>query len=792
MSKPFVTDLARRTESWLFGHARVLLALLLAFTGLMAWQASGLQMSAGFEKTLPLDQPYIETFRAHKDTLFGANRLVVAVHARQGTIWRKDVLTQALRVTEALTLLPGVDRSSVTSLWTPNVFFTEITEEGFNALPITGGDVTPDKLDDAVIARIRSRVEAGGYIGLLVARDHTSALITADLREPAEGFDYLALNDLVEQRVRAPFENADIEIQVIGFAKAIGDISHEGARVLEFVGVAVLLTVLAVFWYCRSWPLTLLPILCSLTSLVWQFGALHLMGFGLDPLAVLVPFLVFAIGVSHGVQQINAIIGGVARGEPAPQAARGAFRTLFIPGSLALLTAFVSFLTLVLIPVPMIRELAITACVGVAFKVMTNLVMLPLAASIVPLPASYASRALARQAARAAFLDRLLGPVYSRRGATVTVLAGTVLFGAAVVASRDRAVGQVQPGVPELRENARFNRDARDIGSRFDMGLDWFTVVFEVAPGGATACTRPEAMLLIDDFATVMRSVPGVSATASVVDVLRATNAGMNEGQIKLAEVTRDRNGLGSELGGAAAQLRGIASADCRVQGVHLFLTDQKAETLHRVVSTVNNYRDANPMEGVNIRLASGNAGIQAAVDEVLERTELPMMLYVYAAIVVFVLFVYRDLRAVLACCLPLTVATWLGYAFMKFAGIGLTVATLPVMVLATGIGVDYAFYIYSRLQYHLARGEPMATAVRRTLSETGMATLFTALTLAIGVATWSFSPLKFQSDMGLLLTFMFVANVVMAVTLLPAFAIVLDVVWPRRGSLPVRALGAH
>lgn len=792
MSEPFVIGLARRIESWLFGHVRVLLALLLAFTGLMAWQATGLQMSAGFEKTLPLDQPYIETFRAHKDTLFGANRLVVAVHARQGTIWRKNVLTQALRVTEALTLLPGVDRSSVTSLWTPNVFFTEITEEGFNALPITGGDVTPDKLDDAVIARIRSRVEAGGYIGLLVARDHTSALITADLREPAEGFDYLALNDLIEQRVRAPFENGDIEIQVIGFAKAIGDISHEGARVLEFVGVAVLLTVLAVFWYCRSWLLTLLPILCSLTSLVWQFGALHLMGFGLDPLAVLVPFLVFAIGVSHGVQQINAIVGGVARGEPAAQAARGAFRTLFVPGSLALLTAFVSFLTLVLIPVPMIRELAITACVGVAFKVVTNLVMLPLAASIVPLPAGYAGRALARQASRAAFLDRLLGPVYSRRGATVTVLAGIVLFGAAVVASRDRVVGQVQPGVPELRENARFNRDARDIGSRFDMGLDWFTVVFEVAPGGATACTRPEAMLLIDDFASVMRSVPGVSATASVVDVLRATNAGMNEGQIKLAEVTRDRNGLGSQLGGAAAQLRGIASADCRVQGVHLFLTDQKAATLHRMVSAVNAYRDANPMEGVKIRLASGNAGIQAAVDEVLERTELPMMLYVYAAIVIFVLFVYRDLRAVLACCLPLTVATWLGYAFMKFAGIGLTVATLPVMVLATGIGVDYAFYIYSRLQDHLARHEPMATAVRRTMSETGMATLFTALTLAIGVATWSFSPLKFQSDMGLLLTFMFVANVVMAVTLLPAFAIVLDVVWPRRGTLPVRTFGAH
>ena len=178
-----------------------------------------------------------------------------------------------------------------------------------------------------------------------------------------------------------------------------------------------------------------------------------------------------------------------------------------------------------------------------------------------------------------------------------------------------------------------------------------------------------------------------------------------------------------------------------------------------------------------------------AAVDDEVSRSETPMLLYVYAAIMILVFLVYRDVRAMIVCCAPLTVGTFIGYWFMEAFDIGLTVATLPVMVLAVGIGVDYAFYIYNRLQLHLAHGEPMQLALRRAIQEVGMATIFTAITLAVGVATWAFSPLKFQADMGKLLAFMFMVNLVMALTTLPALAVVLDILFPRRR--PVRLLGA-
>jgi uncharacterized protein len=219
---------------------------------------------------------------------------------------------------------------------------------------------------------------------------------------------------------------------------------------------------------------------------------------------------------------------------------------------------------------------------------------------------------------------------------------------------------------------------------------------------------------------------------------------------------------------------------------VHLYLADHKATTIKAVVGAVKAFREAHPSERVKIRLASGNVGVQAATNEVLEATELPMMLYVYLTIVALVFLTYHDWRAMLACCVPLTVATFLGYWFMKELDIGLTVATLPVMVLAVGIGVDYAFYIYNRLQIYLAEGVDIVTSFKQALRETGIATIFTALTLSVGVATWSFSELKFQADMGLLLTFMFMVNMLMAMTLLPALAVTIDMLIPRRR--PVRA----
>ena len=552
---------------------------------------------------------------------------------------------------------------------------------------------------------------------------------------------------------------------------------------LKFCAIALLLTAAAVYWYCRSIRFTILPIACSLTSLVWQFGALRLLGFGLDPLGVLVPFLVFAIGVSHGIQQINFIVRQLSHGRSNLDACRDSFTGLLIPGTLALVTAFVSFVTLLLIPIPMVRELAITASLGVAFKIVTNLVMLPVAASFFNFTKTYADKALIQRERRAGWL-RALARTAEPRNAAVVLLVTAAVFATAVWQSRDRVVGTLQPGAPELREDARFNRDAVAISGNYDTGLDWLTVIFEAAPD---SCENVNIGLFQDRFTWAVQPVEGVLSVSSYSGLLRLYNEGYNEGNPKMSVVPIDRANYAA-LSTEIARIRGMMRKDCSMTAVHLFLTDHKATTIQRVIHAVEQFRARNTLPGVKIRLASGNAGVLAAIDDEVDRSELPMMLYVYAAIVILVLLVYRDLRAVIACCLPLTVGTFIGYWFMKELQIGLTVATLPVMVLAVGIGVDYAFYIYNRLLLHMASGQPIVKAIEHAILEVGTATIFTAITLAVGVATWSFSELKFQADMGKLLAFMFMVNMVMAMTALPAVAVWLEIWFPRRK--PVRATG--
>ena len=779
-----IVRLVAALERLCFTHRVALLLVLGAVTLIMAGFARELRMDAGFDKQLPVGHEYTDTFFQYRESLFGANRLIVVLHSREGDIWTPDFMRRLNDVTQAVRYMPGVDRNSVSSLWTPTTRVLQITEEGFKAHDVIGGNITPEKINAAQIATIRESVIEGGYVGSLVANDYSGAMVVADLldydpRSKART-DYIELGKRIEREIRGKFESPAVEIQIIGFAKQISDVAEGAKSVLEFFAIAFVLTALAVYGYSRSFAFTFAALICSLVSLVWQFGTLQLLGFGLDPLAVLVPFLVFAIGVSHGVQQVNYISQGICAGKTPFEAARASFTGLLIPGSMALVTAFVGFATLYLIPIPMIRELSVTASIGVAYKIVTNLVMLPVVASFFRFGPDYVARVTALRERRERWM-RVLERVADRRVAFAITGATVLLFAVAYWQSLERHIGYLKPGAPELRADARYNRDAVAIVEKFSLGLDVFTIVNEFPAEG---CYDFGRMNWLDDFAWQMRNVPGVISVAALPDLVKLGSAGFNEGNPKWQALPRDSRSIASFIG-LAGEGSGLYDPQCTVLPINVYLADHKATTIKAVVAAAEQYRQHDGFEGIKVRLASGNAGVQAATDEVLEHTELPMMLYVYATIIALVFFTYRDWRATVACCVPLTVATFLGYWFMKDLDIGLTVATLPVMVLAVGIGVDYAFYIYNRLQWHLAEGLAIEPAFGRALLETGNATIFTAITLSVGVATWAFSALKFQADMGLLLAFMFMINMLMAITVLPALAVVIDRLIPRRR--PVR-----
>ncbi|MGY6629891.1 MAG: efflux RND transporter permease subunit [Wenzhouxiangella sp.] len=796
----------------IFGIRPLVLAIFAIGTLVMLFFLVQLRVDAGFLKQLPLDHEYMQTFMEYEREFGGANRVMVALVAEDGDMFSAEFFESLESVTDRVFFIPGVDRASVRSIFTPNVRFVEIVEDGFS-----GGNVIPADFSPSPEAfeRVRSNIVASGEMGRLVAEDFSGAMVWANLleRDPATGevLDYQDVAARLEQ-IRTDYERDGHTVHIVGFAKIVGDIADGARGVVAYFGVAFAITALLLFLYSGSIWLTVLPLVCSVTAVIWQLGLLSLLGFGIDPMNILTPFLVFAIGVSHGVQMISGWNAEKLFGGHSPvglaqdntpldsvpivsslEASKATFSRLLAPGSIALISDTIGFLTILLINIRIIQELAITASIGVAVIIFTNLVLLPILLSYVRLrnPEAFRQRQY-DHGKKTSLVWNIIASFTRPRVALVTVAAAIGLFAFAWIKAQDMQIGDSQPGVPELRPDARYNQDARLIAERFSLGTDLISIIAETVP---EACTESYAVMeAIDRFSWQMANVEGVQQVVSLPMVAKVVNAGWNEGNLRWKVLPRNAFIMRQNLQDIETGT-GLLNEDCSAMPIMVFTEDHKAETIIRVVNRVRELRndifledldfvgsgaimdeltaqEGEPCEEcLRFRLATGNVGVMAATNEVVEAAQTPMLIYVYSAIIILCLLTFRSFLGTLCIVLPLVLVSYLAYALMAFMGIGLKVNTLPVVALGVGIGVDYGIYIFSRMRSFMQQGYGLDEAYLKTLRLTGRAVFFTAITLAVGVGTWLFSALQFQADMGVLLAFMFIFNMIGAMVLLPALA---------------------
>ncbi|MDR9388817.1 MAG: MMPL family transporter [Wenzhouxiangella sp.] len=803
---------ARRIAEAVFSIRPVILGLFALGTVAMLIMMAQLRVDAGFMKQLPLDHEYMQTFMEYEREFGGANRVMVALAADDGEMFTPAFFEDFETITDRVFFIPGVDRASVRSIFTPNVRFVEVVADGF-----AGGNVIPADFEptEEMFERVRSNIVKSGEVGRLVAEDFSGAMVWANLQEtdPSTG-EQLDYQDVAAQleSIRQDFEKDGHSVHIVGFAKIVGDIADGARGVVAYFGVAFLITAVLLLLYSGSVWLTVLPLVCSLTAVIWQMGLLSLFGFGIDPMNILTPFLVFAIGVSHGVQMISgwnseklfggrSAVGVAQSGADLSQipiassleASKATFARLLAPGSIALISDTIGFLTILLINIRIIQELALTASIGVAVIIFTNLVLLPTLLSYVRLRNEEATRQRQYEnGLKTSVVWSFVASFTRPRVATFTVIAAVILFSFAWVKSQDMKIGDSQPGVPELREDARYNQDARFIAEKFALGTDVISVIAETVP---EACTESYTIMnAIDRFAWRMANVEGVQKVISLPMVAKVINAGWNEGNLRWQILPRNPFVMRQSLSNVETGT-GLLNRDCSAMPIMVFTEDHKAGTIDRVIAAVQDARediyvdslDFTPSspdlqdlmtpdgevceECLRFRLATGNVGVMAATNEEVEAAQTPMLIYVYAAIVALCLVTFRTILGTLCIVLPLVLVSYLAYSLMAFLGIGLKVNTLPVVALGVGIGVDYGIYIFSRMRGFMQEGLSLNDAYIRTLRLTGRAVFFTALTLAVGVGTWLFSALQFQADMGVLLAFMFIFNMIGAMVLLPALA---------------------
>ena len=779
-------------ERALFNNRAIVLLVFALITLVLGFQMSKLRLNASYEKSIPTSHPYILNYMAYKDDLKGmSNVLRVVVESRAGSIFDAGYMDTLRRMNDELFLLPGVDRPFFKSLWTSNTRWLSVTEEGLD-----GGIVIPDGFDGSPrsMKQLRANIERSGEIGQLVAGDFQSSVIQIPLLEqdPRTGtdLDYSELSTAVEE-IRAKYESEGVNIHITGFAKIVGDLIDGLKQMLIFFAVTVAIAICVLFAATHCVRSTATVVVCSLVAVVWLLGLLPTLGYILDPYSVLVPFLIFAIGMSHGAQKMNGIMQDVGRGAHKWVAARFTFRRLILAGATALCSDAVGFAVLMLIDIPVIKVLALTASIGVGILIFTNLILLPILFSYIGVGERAASRSLREEMSDKADVGHTKHPLWRfldlftyRRTAYKALAVATVLgvIGFAI-SHQYLKVGDLDPGAPELRPDSRYNLDNAYVTSHYATGSDILAVM---AKTGQYECVNYSNLALTDALEWEIQQLPGVESTSSFVGLAKKSAVGLNEGSVAWYDLPRNQAVLNSI---AVRAPRELFNQNCDLLILYAYLKDHKADTLTSVTRKIEAFAAENDTPAIKFLLAGGNAGIEAATNMVVRHANMHMLLMVYAAVCLLCFITFKDWRAVLCAILPLVLTSVLCEALMVMLGIGVKVATLPVIALGVGIGVDYSLYVITVTISYLREGKDLSFAYYRALLFTGKIVVLIGLTLGMGVATWALSPIKFQADMGILLAFMFVWNMLGALILSPALAAVLFGARAARSPTPSREM---
>jgi hypothetical protein len=765
----FVNRIARLLirERKRFGFLFILMTIMYAASALNT------RFDTGFNKLIPLKHDYMSAFLDHSSKFTGANRVMVSLEwTGEGDIYNPEFMQALRKATDEVFFTPGINRATVRSLFTPEIRYIEITEYGF-----MGNVVIPSKFttDAEGLAQVRGNVAKSGQVGNLVANNLKSSMVQAELLEtdPETGLktDYAAVAKHLE-KIRNELAAENINVHIIGFSKVMGDVMDGLMTVLMFFVVAFVITMVLLWIYSQSLKLTLVAITVALLPVVWLLGILPQIGYGIDPMSMLVPFLIFSIGVSHAVQMTNAWKQDVQAGMTSEEAAESAFKKLAIPGTVALLANALGFMVIMLIDIPIVKELGITACLGVALMIITNKMFMPIVLSHLSVGVFKPKKAKPENEKHK--LWWAISALALPKPALFSLSIMLVLLAIGTWQSRALLTGDIGSGVPELREDSRYNLDNAKIIQDYSIGMDVLSVYLE-SKGRAEACLDWEVMNAVDRFDFHMRGVDGVQSIKTVAGLSKLYVSGNNEGNPRWKTLQRDSKAL--VAGSAAANPeQGLNDNRCETINMMVYLNDHQDSTLKHVIAEIEKFISTEQVSNARFRLLGGNAGVAAATNEAVEKAEAQMLISIFSAITLLCWITFRSWRGVLCVIVPLVLVCILCNALMALLGIGLKVATLPVIALGVGVGVDYGIYIYERMQHSLRHGVDLRTSFYDAMHRRGTAAVFTAITMSIGVGTWAFSALKFQADMGILLAFMFLVNVLGAIFLLPALAYWLNI----------------
>lgn len=742
--------------------------LLLAVSGFFLYNALQISVRTFFPDLLPQNHPFVKLIKKHPQ--FGAtNSVIMGMEVMDGDIFRPEILQKIIDFSSELYFLPSVDRTKVVSIGVNKIRNAKITSEGISSPSILFPHAPQTKAEmDQFKADVYSNP---AYYGNLVSLDAKVALITMGFFEEnlQPRLVYASLQELKKK-----YEDKNIRIHIVGEPYLYGVIFSYLPQTSYLFMLTIAIMVVISFLYTRSVRLVLIPLVSAILCGIWGLGFMQLMGYNLDPLILVIPLLVSARALSHSIQFNWRVNEEYAETNNMEESCLITVKGLLFPGLAGIITDAFGILLIAFIPVPLMYKLGIAISFWSFSMIFSILILNPIINLYLP-PMKNVRKW--REARKTGFMEaKVLSGIAnfsSRKNIPLTVtLIFTVLAGVAFYLNLGLVVGDVQEGSPILKPSSEYNHDVEFMAKRLPGSMNPMLVIVE---GELDSVKEPELINLVDDFQAHMSKLPEVTMTLSIANLIKGINMAFYENNPNFFIIPDTKRAVYSNIhlltsGGAEpGDFDTYYSYEFENLSIAVYCVDHLAATVEKVLGWAKAFIDTHPSKIAKFQLAGGRIGVIAANNQSIVVHETAILIAALSSTAIFCMIFFGSFMAGILLVIPLALSTWFTFGYMSVQGIGINLQSLPVSTIAIGIGVDYGIYLLSRIKEEYTKIGDLDGAIKQAVATAGNAVVLTGLIIIAGVVFWSVSDIKFQADMGLLLSVVTVFHLLGTLFLLPA-----------------------
>lgn len=762
----------RFSDSLIQKRALVLLAIL-AITGFFLFEMRHLNISHDLSTIAPQKHPYVKLQREMERDFGGTNLVSIGLVVDEGDIFDKNTLAKVYRITEGLKELRGVVPYRILSIASRKLkyVYTTIDPDGIESIHAIPFETLAEKAingDKESLETIKSAISRDEFIyGPIVSKDKKGTIIQADFQWE---WDYPYIFKEVK-RLTQKEQDENTHFHICGRPIELGYLHQYLNRIEHVFGLGLLCMIALLFLFFKTKRGTILPTVSALMTVIWGLGIMGLFKTPLDIMSITVPFLILAIAVSHAVQIIKRYYEEYAHLGENKAACNATITELLRTASGAMVTDSAGFLALVVFPFPAMRSMALVATVSILCIFFTTFLFIPLALSFLPPP----KRMEMEREERWGILDRIAGRITalalgSRKWVVVLITAIVIAIG--VVGSTRFEVGDLQEGSPIFWASSPYNQDLRILNSKFP-GIEPYYISIKGKEEGAIC--DPKLLAEIDVLEKHLRQDPKVGYVNSYVDVLKRMNFAWRRDPkyLKIPEsepLAWQFLDIFMAGGGDAEDTRSYFTRDYSRANISVLLKDHTRSTIKRIIGVTDNFTSKSQGNPVSITQAAGNIGIFAAIMEELESNQLLNLIIIGVIVFVDCFITFRFASSGLIVLSILAISLLVTSGIMGFGKIGLFISTAVIASLGTGIGDNFPMYTLGRLIEEYRKDPNDYHVLHKTLTTSGKAVFFTAMSVILGSLVLVFSGLRIQALMGGMLAIAFLANMLATLVVLPTF----------------------